>query len=81
MQMLWCTMCIAHTARAAPSMAVTHQKWRPCTARYVLDQVPTEEFPSTPLPNALISPLPQEHVPLQTLGDLLRWGWEVVHLP
>ena len=34
------------------------------TARYFLHQVAPEEFPSTPLPNALISPLPQEHVPL-----------------
>ena len=28
------------------------------TARYFLDQVPVEESPSTPVPNALISPLP-----------------------
>ena len=34
------------------------------TARYFLDQVPPEESPSTPLPNTLISPLPQEHVAL-----------------
>ena len=33
-------------------------------ARYFLDQVPSEEPPSTPLPNALASPLPQEQVPL-----------------
>ena len=38
----------------------------PCTARYFSDQVPLEESPSTPLPNALISPLPKEHVPLST---------------
>ena len=34
------------------------------TARYILDQAPPKEPPSTPLPNALVSPLPQEHVPL-----------------
>ena len=32
--------------------------------RYFLDQDPPEESPSTPLPNALASPLPQEQVPL-----------------
>ena len=34
------------------------------TARYFVDQVPPKEPPSTPLPNALTSSLPQEHVPL-----------------
>ena len=51
------------------------------TTRYFLDQVPPQESPSTPLPNALISTLPHEHVPLYTLGDLLQWGREVVNLP
>ena len=49
------------------------------TASYFLDQVPREES-QTHLPNALISPLPQEHVPLGAPGDLLQWGREVVHL-
>ena len=41
--------------------AATGHWGRPCTVRYFCDQVPHEESPSTPLPNALISPLPEEH--------------------
>ena len=43
--------CLAKT-RAKPFFRAS-----PCTARHFLDQVPREESPSTPLPNALISPL------------------------
>ena len=52
------------------------------TVRYFLDQVPPEESPRTPLPNALISPLPQEHVPRPPSWETsFIGGWEVVHLP
>ena len=54
---------------------------RPCIARALLatlDHVPREESPSTTLPNALISPLPREHVPLETSfsGD---GRWSIFH--
>ena len=45
---LWGSPCTARTLRAHCTR----------TARYFLDQVALEESPSTPLPNAVMSPLP-----------------------